>query len=160
MKTTTGSVKLTQKQREMIEQHGVYMERLGVPPAASRIMGLLLISDEVELTFEAIHTLLKLSKSAASNGINFLLATRRIEYITRPGDRKRYFRTRISSWDEDMASRFEQMLMVRTHLKEISDQRTKSTPAFNAKLKQLIQFMEFMHKQVPILFEKWKEQQK
>lgn len=47
--------------------------------------------DKQHFTFEEIIDELKVSKSAASNGIQNLLQYDTIEYITITGDRKRYF---------------------------------------------------------------------
>lgn len=136
---------------------GVYSERGGAAPAQSRIMALLLVSDEVELTFEEIYETLQISKSAASNAINVLLSTERIEYITKPGDRKRYFRSRIGQWENDFDTKFQQLLQVNKLMKEILEQRPKSTKEFNSNLQKVISFMEFMQGELPELHKKWKK---
>jgi len=148
------TIKLTQKQKELIERMGVYSEQSGASPAQSRIMALLLVSDETELTFEEIYEILQISKSAASNALNALLATERIEYITKTGDRKRYFRSRIGQWESDFDKKF---LEVSQLMREILDQRTKTTKEFNAHLNKVIGFMEFLQNELPELHKKWKK---
>ena len=83
---------LTEKQKVLIEKIGIVTEREGMQPAAARIIGLLYVADNPELTFDEILGALRISKSAASNALNLLLQTNRIEYTTFSGDRKRYFR--------------------------------------------------------------------
>ena len=85
--------KRLQKQDELIEKIGVHFEKEGLQPVAARILSLLTVSDKEEQTFDEIRDTLKISKSAASNGINLLLKINSIEYITKLGDRKRYFKT-------------------------------------------------------------------
>jgi DNA-binding transcriptional regulator GbsR (MarR family) len=154
------ALKITQKQKELIEKFGVYVERGGATPAQSRIMALLLVSDQTELAFDEIHKALQISKSAASNAINALLGAERIEYITRPGDRKRYFRSRIGQWENDFDSKFNKLLEVSQLMKEILQQRPASTREFNNSLKKIIDFMEFLQGELPELHKKWKKLKK
>lgn len=150
-------MKLTQKQKELIEKFGVYSERSGSSPAQARIMALLLVSDETELAFEEIHQTLQISKSAASNALNSLLTIERIEYITKPGDRKRYFRSRLGQWESDFDKRIDKLLNVSQFLKEILEQRPKATKDFNANLQKVISYIEFLHAELPELHKKWKK---
>ena len=89
------AVQLSEEQRRLIEKMGVGGEKNGMPPAPARIMALLMVSPETELTFDQVRETLNLSKSATSNAINMLLTTQKIDYITKPGDRKRYFKNKI-----------------------------------------------------------------
>lgn len=150
-------IKLTAKQKELIERMGVYSERSGIPPAQARILALLIISDKTELTFDEILQTLKLSKSAVSNAINVLLLNEQIEYCTKPGDRKRYFQSRIAHFGEDFEKRFSHLLKAKAFFKEVLENRTKTTKEFNAGLKRVIDFMEFMEKELPQLHKKWKQ---
>lgn len=153
-------IKLTQKQKELIEKNGVYLERSGMAPAPARIVSLLLVSDRTELTFDEIYQTLKISKSATSTAINSLLAIERIEYHTKPGDRKRYFAHSIAAHEGNFEKNMFKMLEVRNLLKEILDNRTKTTKEFNHRLQRLIDFMEFLQKELPNVYEKWRKQKK
>ncbi|MGB7393051.1 MAG: MarR family transcriptional regulator, partial [Pricia sp.] len=88
-------IKLTKEQQELIEKFGVIQEGMGLNPASARVNALLTISDKLELTFDEIRETLKLSKSATSNAINFLLERENIGYKTKLGDRKRYFFSKL-----------------------------------------------------------------
>lgn len=150
-------IKLTPKQLKLIERMGVTMEHSGMPPAQARISALLLVCDEAELTFNEIVETLKISKSAASNAINSLLLMERIEYHTKPGDRKRYFSSRIGQIECDFEKNSIKLLEVKTLLEEILNSRTTKTIAFNTNLKKVINFMEFLEKELPELYKKWRE---
>lgn len=89
-----------QKQRELIEQIGIQSEREGFQPVAGRIMGLLMVMDKEEYTFEEIVEETQMSKSSVSTALKNLELRGVIEYVTYPGDRKRYFR--FISGDIDM----------------------------------------------------------
>jgi DNA-binding transcriptional regulator GbsR (MarR family) len=154
------SIKLSSSQRELVERLGVQTERSGLSPAQSRILALLIISDETELTFDEIYLTLKISKSAASNAINSLLNMERIDYITKPGDRKRYFRSRIGELENDFERKLSKMLEISSLFKEVLAQRPKSTKEFNSNIQNTISFMEFMSQEMPSVFKKWKKLKK
>jgi DNA-binding transcriptional regulator GbsR (MarR family) len=80
------------KQKELVEYIGRQNEKEGFQPVSARILGLLMVMDKEEFTFEEIVEEMKISKSSASNALKNLELRGVIEYITHPGDRKRYFR--------------------------------------------------------------------
>lgn len=79
------------KQKEIVEVMGRYFDEKGFQPIAGRILGLLMVMDKEEFTFEEIVDELQISKSSASNALKNLQIRGDITYITHPGDRKRYF---------------------------------------------------------------------
>jgi DNA-binding transcriptional regulator GbsR (MarR family) len=83
-----------QKQREVVEQFARHFDKEGFQPIAGRILGLLLVMDKELYTFDEIIEELQISKSSASNALRNLEIRGDIEYITLPGDRKRYFKFR------------------------------------------------------------------
>jgi len=152
-------IKLTAEQKNLIEKIGVFMEKSGSAPVEGRIMALLMVADDTELSFEDIYETLAISKSAASNTINVLLTMNKIDYITRHGDRKRYFRTRLEKWETDFGKNVEAGLYISDLLKEVLAIRPKTTKAFNAEMKSLIDFLDYLKKEIPVLLKKWKDQQ-
>jgi len=148
---------LTDKQKEVIENIGINYEVAGLQPAAARILGLMYVADKPELTFDEITESLHISKSATSNGINLLLQTGQIEYITFSGDRKRYFRLKISNWREGFAKKIEGLTSFNKLLRQVLEVRTKETPEYNACLLQLINFLDFINQELPGLLQKWEK---
>ncbi len=155
-----GKVKLTTKQQQLLEKATVIHERLAYTPAASQILALLLISDKVELTFDQIRTTLNLSKSATSNALNALIQIKRIEYITKMGDRKRYFRSLIVSWKSKLKEVNDSIFELNSLFKEILSVRSESTLDFNHSLKEIIDFMNYMEVEMPKLFKQWEEKKR
>lgn len=148
---------LTEQQKALIEKIGIFHESHGLQPAAARVVGLLYVSDKPELTFEEITNGLNISKSATSNAINLLLQTYRLEYITYSGDRKRYFRLKISNWRETFTSSIENLTNFSKLLDEVLSIRTNGTPAYNAGIAELSSFMQFIKDEMPGLLEKWEK---
>jgi DNA-binding transcriptional regulator GbsR (MarR family) len=151
---------LTEKQKALIEKIGIVTEREGMQPAAARIIGLLYVADNPELTFDEILNALRISKSAASNALNLLLQTGRIEYTTFSGDRKRYFRLKIANWREGFSKKMEDMTSFSQLLKEVLKERTPETKEFNKSLGELADFMTYVNNQMPGLLESWEKSRK
>ncbi|WP_026463826.1 GbsR/MarR family transcriptional regulator [Adhaeribacter aquaticus] len=151
---------LTEKQKTLIEKIGIAIEHEGLQPVAARIIGLLYVSDKPELTFDEITAFLRISKSATSNGVNLLLQTERIEYITFSGDRRRYFRLKISDWRNAFTRRIESMTKFNVVLREVLEIRTKETPEYNKNIEEVIDFMDYVSEQMPILFREWENKRK
>jgi DNA-binding transcriptional regulator GbsR (MarR family) len=84
------------RQKELIETIGRNLEKQGLQPVAGRILGMLMVMDKEEYTFDEIVEEMQISKSSASNALRNLELREAIEYVTYPGDRKRYFRISFS----------------------------------------------------------------
>ena len=151
---------LTDQKLRLIEELGVLNEQSGMQPAAARIMALLMISDKTELTFEEIYETLHISKSAASNAINFLLSTDKVEYITQPGERRRYFRCKLKSLKDGVQKSMAGLDAFNAVLKKVLDQRPVGTREFNASLEELTQFLDFLKEELPVLYQKWEDRKR
>lgn len=149
-------IKLSQKQKELIEEYGVYSERNGMSPAQARILALLLICDSAELTFDEIYQTLKISKSAASNALNSLLMMERLEYTTKPGDRRRYFKSTVARVEADFDKKLTKMLEIKNVFTSILANRSKVNKEFNNDLQKVIRFMDFLEGEMPELYKKWR----
>jgi DNA-binding transcriptional regulator GbsR (MarR family) len=150
---------LTEKQRELIERIGVFHEHKGLQPLVGRIIGLLLVHKNEEATFEEIVDSLGASKSAVSNGLNFLQAKDRITYHTKPGDRKRYFTLKMKNWSDEL----EKELLEITKIKEFIDDVIKvregaSNSEFKNCLIDFSNFLDFFRNEIPTLFKNFRNQ--
>jgi DNA-binding transcriptional regulator GbsR (MarR family) len=67
---------LSEKQTALVEKMGIHFEQT-IPPAAARIFSLLIVSEQESFSFDEIRDQLNLSKSATSNGLNFLLSMKK-----------------------------------------------------------------------------------
>ncbi|WP_162425737.1 GbsR/MarR family transcriptional regulator [Pontibacter pudoricolor] len=149
---------LSDKQLELIEEFGVYQENNGFQPAVARVMGILLVSDKPELTFEEISETLNISKSATSNALNMLLNTGHIEYTTFSGDRKRYFRIKSSNWRDTFNKKMEDLGELNHILKRVLDVRKRDNPVYDEKLQNFISFLDYLKTQLPNLIEQWEKE--
>lgn len=153
-------IKITNEQLQLVEKLGVVFDKSGLQPAAARIASLLLVADQVEMTFDEIRKTLNLSKSATSNAINALLKCDRVEYITKTGDRKRYFRSNVTLWKEGIAEKFQEMEAVQNIMREVLAQRPETTKDFNQNLADMISMFEFIFRELPTLYKRWEVEKK
>jgi DNA-binding transcriptional regulator GbsR (MarR family) len=147
---------LSAKQKVLIEKIGVYFEH-GMPPAAARILALLIVSDHESFSFDEIRTNLNLSKSATSTGINVLLGVNKIEYFTKTGDRKRYFRWSPKGTFDHFKTEIDKILELNILL-ENAFQLKQEKETYNAKkLGELSDLMQFFYKETSSIYDQWKE---
>lgn len=154
------AMKLTNNQKLLVEKFGVLQENMGLQPAAARIVGLLLVANKPELTFEEIQEGLCLSKSAVSNALTMLLSLNKITYITQPGERKRYFKSNILQWENDVKKSLNNMGLLASLLTEIEQQRPKETKEINQNICQLVSFIQFLEKELASTICRWAESRK
>ena len=80
-----------QKQR-LVEKLGVLLEsKEQLAPVEARILSYVILTGKLGTTFEDLVTHLCASKSTISTHLNHLQDLKKIEYYTKPGDRKKYF---------------------------------------------------------------------
>jgi len=147
---------LSKTQIELIEKIGMYFEQ-GMQPAAARILALLIVADDESFSFENIRETLKLSKSATSNGINFLISVKKIEYFTKSGERKRYFKWSPSNTIVHFKEGIEKVLGLSLLFEETLKHKTHEDSFNTQKLKELTDFMNFLQKEMPLIFDKWEK---
>lgn len=153
-------MKINEKNKQikhLIEKIGVHSEKAGLTPAVARIFAYLMIADPPEKSFEEIYRYLQISKSAASNGINALLQHGLIDYITHPGDRKRYFHINTQGWIEQTKKQIEGQEQLRPLIKEVLKSRSKNYPEFNKSLEEIIEFHDFMREEIKKAIKKWEK---
>lgn len=93
-KSNRKKMELAQEKKQLVEDVGVLLEeRANLSPLASRIYALLILSSYDGMSFEEIVNTMQASKSSVSSNLNVLLQLHYVDYYTKPGDRKRYFRT-------------------------------------------------------------------
>jgi DNA-binding transcriptional regulator GbsR (MarR family) len=68
-------------------------EKHNFTPLAARIYAILILSPADGCTFDELVVLTEASKSSVSTNLNLLNQLKYAEFFTKPGDRKRYFRT-------------------------------------------------------------------
>lgn len=83
---------LLEKKNNLVERIGVYFEKAEqLPPVGARILASITLTCKQGITFEQLVQEMNASKSTVSTHLSNLENIGRIEYFTKPGDRKRYY---------------------------------------------------------------------
>lgn len=146
------------KQKELIEFIGRQNEKEGYQPVTARILGLLMVMDKEEYTFEEIVEEMKISKSSASTALKNLEIRGIIEYVTYPGDRKRYFRFVSSDIDgiiDEMENKLKKSQMTIRQIIELKKDPNSRNATF---LKDVLMGMEFFIKNMEDLKIQYKKE--
>lgn len=160
MSDSENKIELRAGQTALVERLAVNQENAGLQPAPAKVFALLMVSDKPQLTFDEIQETLGISKSATSGAINQLLTLRRIEYVTRLGDRKRYFKPRISNIQQDISVIAQHLTSTTTIYQEILKQRPADTTEHNDNMRLMIDFQKFIAHELPELVEKFQRKRK
>lgn len=153
-------MQLEEQRIELVEKIGVFLEKYGYQPIPARIIGLLMVTEKPYLTFDEITDNLKVSKSAVSIGLNLLLGTQQIDYITLPGDRKRYFKSRIGEWRQIVTGLIGFANAIRTLLLEIIQLQQDSEREDIKSLKEVVKLIDLLEKEVPRIVMDWDARQR
>ncbi len=149
-----------QETTQQIERIGVFFEKSGMPPVASRIIGLLMLAEPPYKTFEEIVETVNASKSSVSNAIKFLQQEELIDYITFPGDRKRYFQLNTHSWLELLKKRIKGIGEFREVLRETVEIRSDKYADFNQTLLEIRELYGEFQNEVMNIIERWERRRK
>ncbi|PVW15256.1 GbsR/MarR family transcriptional regulator [Marixanthomonas spongiae] len=85
---------ISEEKCKLVEELGLSFEdNHNLPPLAGRIYAVMILSSVDGHSFEDIIEITSASKSSVSTNLNLLVQLKFIEYFTKTGDRKRYFRT-------------------------------------------------------------------
>lgn len=85
---------MNQQNSLLTEEIGLIIEeRADLTPLAARIYAALILTSDEGMTFEELVEMHQASKSSVSNNLNVLAKLNYVAYYTKPGERKRYFRT-------------------------------------------------------------------
>ncbi|MGF1637305.1 MAG: GbsR/MarR family transcriptional regulator [Cyclobacteriaceae bacterium] len=149
---------LNKQQQELVEKIGVFLDKRGLQPALGRILGLLMVIPKAEASFEEIQEHLSLSKSAVSYGINLLQSQNKIDYITRPGERKRFFVISRNRWPTELKKELVSYLEFGEIVAEVLSVRGEENTEFNNHLEDVEKFMRFLKDEIPPIIDKYIQQ--
>ena len=84
----------SQEKKNLVEVLGMFFQdRHKLPPLAARIYATLVLSSDEGYSFDELMEITKASKSSVSTNLNLLISLKFIEFYTKTGNRKRYFRS-------------------------------------------------------------------
>ncbi len=131
------------RQKVLIEEIGREYVKQGMQPTTARVMALLMVIDKETLTFDEIIEELSISKGAASNALRHLVAMKAIDYLTIPGDRKRYFHLKRLNKFSMMDDALEKFITTKTFLEsilELKEDKNSDNSVFFKSILEIINY--------------------
>ena len=154
----TGEV--DEQQQRYVEDVGLFFEQFGVSRMVGKILGLLLIRPP-ERPAEELASMLRASRGSSSQATRSLVQMGLVQRLTKPGERRDYFRVRQGTWMELTR----QQMSATTTLREIAERGLElldsEDPEARRSLEEMRNFYAFWERELPVALERWeKESQK
>lgn len=154
---TGGTAKATTEELQFVEEVALGFERQGLFRMAGRVIGWLLICHPPEQTFGDLVEVLQASKGSISAAMKFLVPSGLVEQISKPGDRRTYYRARPSAWI-DLARRQSAFY---TDMTKIADRGLRLLQGTSADRRERIQtmhdFYAWLAAEMPAAFDRWEQ---
>jgi DNA-binding transcriptional regulator GbsR (MarR family) len=154
-----GGSPATAAELHYVEEVALGMERQGLFRMAGRVLGWLLICDPPEQTFGQIAEVLQASKGSISGAMKFLVPSGLVERISRPGDRRNYYRCRPGAWTDlarDQARQYDDFRKLAERGLELL---AEAPAARRERLQGMRDLYAWLEREMPALWERWREQQ-
>jgi DNA-binding transcriptional regulator GbsR (MarR family) len=143
-----------------IEEVGLFYEQYGLPKMAGRILGFLIASNTDNNSFEEIQHALKASKGSISGNINLLLNQNMIVKHMVTGERKSYFKIALNSLENILESKAKSVTQFKNVLRDGLSFNPSSEEAKYRSLAEIVDYYEFLEKEIPLLRAKWEAQKR
>lgn len=145
--------------RDVIENLGVIMEKMDVPPVHARIFILLLMANPPYMSFEEIQEHLLVSKSSVSKYLNIMLEQGTLDYRTFSGDRKRYFYLNHGKLLNKIYSGASRFSLISDLMKKcLIERQSAVSEKENEQLKEMTEFFSFLGEGLAKLVKEYQEQ--
>lgn len=144
-------------QEKYIEEVGLFYEKYGLPKMAGRILGCLISSKTDKNSFDDLRVTLKASKGSISGNIKLLLNQNMIEKHMISGDRKSYYKIAINSLENLLEAKEKSITEFRLILEKGFDINTNKKGSSHKEISEIIDYYEFLEKEIPKLKDKWKQ---
>lgn len=145
--------------KEYIEDIGLFYEQYGLPKMAGRVLGYLMATSKIAISFDDLVDELQASKGSISGNIKLLISQHLIEKYSLPGNRKSYFRIsygNISRTLEDKISSVKEIINIYVRANQINDSESEK----HRQLEEMVDFYRFLEVEIPKLKQQWAFQRK
>jgi DNA-binding transcriptional regulator GbsR (MarR family) len=156
---TEGRGGTTAAELQYVEEVALGFERQGLFRMAGRVLGWLLICDPPEQTFNQLAEVLQASKGSISAAMKFLVPSGLVERISRPGERRDYYRCRPGAWAElarDQSRLYDEFRkLAQRGLQLLAD----APAARRERLQDMHDFYAWLEAEMPALWARWRREQ-
>lgn len=126
-----------------------------------RVLGVLLVSGLQEHSAEELADLLRASRGSISSATRTLVQIGLVQRVSRPGERRDYFRVRPGAWNELMRQRMAQVSALREMAERglsILDAGDSGEPEARHGLEEMRDFYAYWEQSLPAVLERWDQE--
>lgn len=140
---------------EFIEEMGITYETFGLTRMEGRLLGALLLADPPEQSAEALAETLQASRGSISSAIRRLETVGLARRLSKPGERKDYFRMLPNAWNQMMHNRVAATTTMR-QLMERGFALVQNRPLEGKRnLQEAVAFYRFWEESLDLLISHW-----
>lgn len=152
---------MREDQLRYVEDFGLLLEHFGKPRMVGRVLGVLLVSGVQEHSAEELADLLRASRGSISSATRTLVQSGLVQRVSRPGERRDYFRVRPGAWNELMRERMTQVYAMREMAERglsVLDLVDPDEPEARRGLEEMRDFYAYWERELPAVLERWEQQ--
>ncbi|MCU0569164.1 MAG: MarR family transcriptional regulator [Oculatellaceae cyanobacterium Prado106] len=142
-----------------VEEVGLMFELAGLPRMSGRIFGWLLIAEPPYQSNTDLAEGLHASKGSISTMTRMLIQLGLIERVSLPTERRDYFQIKPHAWSQMTRQRMAQITAFRQLAQRGLDMLATEPPHIKRRLQEMHDIHAFLEKELPLLDERWKEEQ-
>lgn len=139
-----------------IEELGLTFESQGVPRMAGRILGALLVAEPPAQTAEQLVETLHASRSSVSTMTRLLQGAGYLARVSKPGDRRLYYRARPDVWHQRTLESLEPIRKMRRLAAKGLRLTAGASEDARRGLVETYQFLAYWEREMPRMIEGWK----
>ena len=148
---------MDEKREGYAEDFGLLFEGFGLPRMVGRVLGALLVSEDPELSAEALAGALEASRGSISSATRTLIGLGLVQRVSRRGERRDYFRVKTGAWDELMRRELESIRAFRLMAERGLGIVDGGEPSSRSKLEEMREFYAYWERELPAVLERWEE---
>lgn len=152
-------LELSDSLRQFIESMGVFFERYGVSRIGGRMLGLLMVAER-ELSLDDIVNALGVSRASVSTNARMLILYGMAQLVTRPGDRRDYYRLPQDTWAHATEAELEAILAMRRIAERGLAAARASDRAATEHLEEMVAYTDLVLEDRRNLLEHWRKRKR
>ncbi len=154
---------MREDQLRYVEDFGLLFEQFGKPRMVGRVLGVLLVSGSEEHSAEELADLLRASRGSMSSATRTLVQSGLVQRVSRPGERRDYFRVRPGAWNELMRERMTQVYAMREMAERglsVLNAVGPDEPEARQGSEEMRDFYAYWDRELPAVLERWEQRNK
>lgn len=152
-------LELSDSLQQFIESMGVFFERYGISRIGGRMLGLLMVSER-DLSLDDIAGTLGVSRASVSTNARMLILYGMAQLVTRPGDRRDYYRLPPDTWARATEAEMDAILTMRRIAESGLAAARASDRAATEHLEDMIAYSDLMLEDRRSVLEHWRQRKR